>query len=458
MILHAPLSATRRFLSDTSASVTIWALFNLVLVLFFAGLALDINNAVRSRTQLQGAADAAAHAALYARMKNGDTTGAAAAGIKIAEANMPTSLFGEVLATADVEFGNWERTSRSFTPGAGDTAVRVTTRRLDARGNSVGTFLMELLGVATFELNTSSVWDFEDGICATNDTDGIPGEGFFAIGVVDMQTGNKFGSGFCIHSETYVKLSTDNTFMKDVYITMPDPTELRMPESGWTNNEGIHDALHRNGYPLLHSFFAKPSGYFYQMVSSFDSPNLLTHDEVEITVGGGDVLTQDMVQAAKDSVTTGLTPIVRVKCSGNSFSIGQDETISDVSLVTDCKVKFLSGSALENMTLVTTSTDIQSISGPSGTTWGNSGFCDDTDLGTVTVMTQGSIQMPADFEAHGLEILAAGSVNLAAKANGISAINVVAGGSIDITAQSDFGFCAGDAPNSFKIPAFRMVM
>ena len=41
MILHAPLSATRRFLSDTSASVTIWALFNLVLVLFFAGLALE---------------------------------------------------------------------------------------------------------------------------------------------------------------------------------------------------------------------------------------------------------------------------------------------------------------------------------------------------------------------------------------------------------------------------------
>ena len=458
MVSQVFLSATRRFLTDTSASITIWALFNLVLVLFFAGLALDINNAVRSRTQLQGAADAAAHAALYARMKNGTKTGAAEAGIKIAEANMPTSLFGDVLATADVEFGHWERASRTFTPGVADTAVRVTTRRLDDRGNSVGTFLMELLGVATFELNTTSVWDFEDGICATNDTDGIPGEGFFAIGPVDMQTGNTFHSGFCIHSETYVKLSTDNTFMEDVYITMPDPRELRMPEAGWTNNEGIYDALHRNGYPLLHSFFDTSDGYFYDMVKSYDSPDPLTHDVVDVTVGGGEVLTQDMIETAKTTTEEDVTPIVRVKCSGNSFSIGQNETISDVSIVTECNVKFMEGSALENMTLVTTSTDIQSISGPSGTRWGHAGYCGNKDHGTVTVMTQGSIQMPAEFEAHGLEILAAGSVSLAAKADGFTAINVVAGGSIDITANSNFGFCAGDAPNSFKIPAFRMVM
>ena len=336
--------------------------------------------------------------------------------------------------------------------------MRVSTRRLDSRGNSVGTFLLELLGIDTFELNTTSVWDYEDSICVTNKTDGVPGEGFFALGVVDMQTGNTFGEGFCIHSETYVKLSTDNTFLDNVFISMPDPTRLQMPTSGWTNNEGIHDALQRGGYPLLHSFFKKPGGDFYKMVNAYDNPNTMIHEVVTVDVGGGEKLTQAMIDAAIDSATTSLDPIVRVKCSGNTLSIEQNETISDVSLVTDCNVKFLTGSALENMTLVTTSADIQSISGPNGTRWGNTDYCTDKTVGGVTVMTLGSIQMPADFEAHGLEILAAGSVKLAAKADGFTAINIVSGGSIDITANSNFGFCEGDAPNSVTIPVLRMVM
>ena len=452
-------SQARFFVADASAGVTIWALFNFMIILFFAGLALDVNNAVRSRTQLQGAADAAGHAAIYAQLKTGDKTAATAAGVKIAEANMPTSLFGEVLATADVEFGNWDRVARTFTPGTGDTAVRVSTRRLDSRGNSVGTFLMDLLGIATLELNTTSVWDYEDGICVTNKTDGVPGEGFFAIGDVDMQTGNVFGEGFCIHSETYVKLSTGNTFKDDVFISMPDLGELRMPESGWTNNTGINDALHQGGYPMLRAFFKKPGGGFYSLVNSYDSADTSKFEYVNVNVGGGQVLTQAMIDDAINAASPTLDPIVRVTCAGNKFDVAQDETLSGIKLVTDCNVKFMQGSALENMTLVTTSTDIQSISGPSGTRWGNTGYCGNpTSVGGVTVMTMGSIQMAADFEAHGLEILAAGSVNLAAKADGFTAINIVTAGSIDITANSNFGFCPGDAPNSFMIPAFRMVM
>ena len=60
--------------------------------------------------------------------------------------------------------------------------------------------------------------------------------------------------------------------------------------------------------------------------------------------------------------------------------------------------------------------------------------------------------------AHGLEILAGSDVNLAAKADGITSINIVSAGEIDITANSDFGFCPGHAPNSTGgIPVFRMV-
>ena len=430
MTIQTKRNFALRFLKDARGGITIWSLFNFLLILGFAGLALDVNNAVRSRTQLQGAADAAGHAALLARYETGDEDVGRTTGVAVAAANMPTSIFGNVLATADIEFGNWERTTRTFTPGSGSSAVRVTTRRIDSRGNSLSTFLLDVLGISSMELNTSSVWDFEDGICVTNDADGIPGEGFFALGVVDMQTDNTFGEGFCIHSETYVKLSTHNTFLDDVYVSMPDLGDLQMPTSGWENNDGIDEALHQGSYPMLHAFFSTPNGKFYQMVDSYDDADLANpqvYEVIDVNLPGSAKLTQAIVDDALATAASTLEPLLRIRCAGQSFSVAQDETISGVKMVTDCRVSFLQGSAIENVTLVTTNTDHHSISGPNGTRWGNPTYCGDTSVGGVHVLTKGGIQMAADFEGHGLEILAAGDVDLAAKADGVTSINIVSG-------------------------------
>lgn len=445
------LKIIKNFLKDTRGGVTLWSLFNLILILFFAGLALDVNNAVRSRTQLQGAADAAGHAALFRQLKVNNISVATAHGISVAEANMPTTIFGETLATADVEFGNWDRSTRTFSPGAGTTAVRVTARRLNARSNSVGTFLLKLVGVTAFELNRVSVWDYEDGICPTKNTDGTPGEGFFAIGKVDMQTDNEFGEDFCIHSEDSVQVATNNKFNDGAVISMPMIDQFKMPTSGWKNNEGL--VLNEGGYPLLVDFFQPGSG-FDSLVNSYD----LQTPYSTITVGGGQKLTQAMIDAATQGATTD-RPVIRINCAGNGFDIAQNETISGVALVTDCKVKFLQGSQLQDMILVTTSTDGQSLSGPNNTIWGSPVYCSNpTGVGDVTVLTKGGIHMAADFEAYGTEIITAKDVKLAAKADGNYSINVVSGGAIDVTAKSKFGFCPADLPNSFQIPALRMVM
>lgn len=447
------LSAPRRFAREDAAGITLWALFNFLMIIGFAGLAIDVNSAISARTQLQGTADAAGHAALFVKYRTGSVDAGREAGIATAEANMPTTIFGDVLVTTDIEFGNWNRTDRSFTPGEGDTAVRVTTRRIEGRANGVATFLLRFLGYQQFDLNTVSVWDHEDTICMPKDGDVIPGEGFFALGVVDMQTNNTFGEGFCIHSETYVKLSTNNTFLDDVYITMPHLEELRMPAAGWDNNAGINDALHQHGYPMLHSFFA-PGGTFETMVNGYDTAIA----DITLNLTGGETLTQALIDAELAAVGAGPGSLVRVNCAGTTMSIGQNETLSGVDLVTDCRVRFLEGSAIEDMTLVTTNTSDMSITGPNGTRWGNAGYCTDDTEPFVRVMTKGGISMAADFEAHGLEILAGSDVNLAAKADGISSINIVSAGAIDITANSDFGFCPGEAPNSTGgIPVFRMV-
>ena len=74
-------------------------------VLFTAGLAIDVNNAVQSEVQLQGAADAAGHAAIVELYKNG-TANVPAKAVEVAQLNMPTSAYGNVLLTSDVSIGS----------------------------------------------------------------------------------------------------------------------------------------------------------------------------------------------------------------------------------------------------------------------------------------------------------------------------------------------------------------
>ena len=56
---------------DEDGSTTILSLFLFLIALILGGLAIDFNKVISERTQLQVAADSAAHAALYTREKNG---------------------------------------------------------------------------------------------------------------------------------------------------------------------------------------------------------------------------------------------------------------------------------------------------------------------------------------------------------------------------------------------------
>jgi hypothetical protein len=83
-----------------------------------------------------------------AAFHHSNSAAALATAVNFARINMPAAEHGQVLVSSDVELGHWNDNTRTFTNGGTPVnAVRVTTRRDSNRGNTVGTFFGQLLGV-----------------------------------------------------------------------------------------------------------------------------------------------------------------------------------------------------------------------------------------------------------------------------------------------------------------------
>jgi Flp pilus assembly protein TadG len=143
----------RRFWRQEHGSGTVFMVAMLPAFLAVAGLAIDAASAYRTRNILQGAADAASLAASLALP---DTNAATAAAISYAKLNLPNN--GTVLAAADVESGNWNASTRTFTKGATPlNSVRVTTRMTAATGNALPTTFLRIIGVDHWDINAQAI-------------------------------------------------------------------------------------------------------------------------------------------------------------------------------------------------------------------------------------------------------------------------------------------------------------
>ncbi len=212
-------------------------LFFILAVGMLSGVAIDVSNLMSARTQLQTAADAAAHAALVEREWHDMETSRETA-MQILQANMPTSVYGDVLDEEAIQFGEYDRATKVFTPDEDSRdAVMVETSRLSSNGNPVGTFLLHLVGLTQWDVKRQSVFETFFPTCLM--------EGFVAQGVVDIQSNNSYFNGFCIHSNSHVEINQNNFFEAGTIVSMPDTDDLVVPNDGLSEekNEGLEKAL-----------------------------------------------------------------------------------------------------------------------------------------------------------------------------------------------------------------------
>jgi Flp pilus assembly protein TadG len=425
------------FARDENGGAIAFSLFLLAAMLLIGGYAVDVSNVMTARTKLQIAADAAAHAALLTRETESESASIAAA-VDVALRNMPEEAFGLVLHEADVQFGDYDADTGTFTPivGARD-AVRVETRQQAANGNAIATYLMKLVGFTEWNITTQSIFVTYHPTCLR--------EGFVAEEVVDLQSNNLYTNGFCIHSNSYVSLNSNNFFEPGTVVSMPNEDDVELPNSGFETNIGLQEALHSGSWNIrivsrINALIAD-----LRVFGSRRMPAYITSAE-EVWLPDRSVEQADLVPGR----------VHRFSCGGGAaLTIKQDVVTDRMVLVTDCKVKFEQGVTLTNTVIATTENSAQSVTAAASLQVGLNDNC--APGGGAQIVTMGSMSFPSDLRIYGGQLLAVRDIEFSANANGIQGAALVAGGLISGTSNMEMGFCGTGMENNFHAEYFKLV-
>ncbi len=448
----------REFLNDEQGGGTVMGLLWFILLVGITGMAVDVTDGFRSQTMLQATADASA---LAAAIDLPDEATVVATAVAYSDTNMATDDYGTVLLDADVDIGSWDASTHIFTGGAAlSDAVRVRTRRSFENENAVPVNFLRIIGLQTWNVTTYAIAQRFIPDCLT--------DGLVARGIVDISSNNGFVNNMCVHGQQGVAMQNHNEFETGVRVTMPDmDNDLVIPNSGMDSNPGLASAL---GEDIL-------------------DPRMVNHvDEIMDHM----MTMQDYVMP--DYIDTGLPVIVEdekykfddleagrvyhIECASNkNVGIPNNTVLDQVVIVADCQIGVGSGVQMSDVVLASRSggnpgnpngneNNGQSGHGGAGIENANINISSGVSLGTadncqpgggVQIFTNASVHFASTTTYNGVQIVAAGDVDLGARDQGINGINVQAGGDITMTSNDAFGLCTGGAPALFTVNYYRLV-
>ncbi|MGI9390317.1 MAG: pilus assembly protein TadG-related protein [Boseongicola sp.] len=429
---------TEDFVQSTSGAITVMNIFFLMVVAILAGIAIDTASLVQARTQLQVAADTAAHAAMYTRDQN-DAATAKAKGLEVALHNMPSARFGTILDVNDIHFGTYDAATAEFTiDETSTTAVYVKTGRLSDTANPVTAFLLQFIGQDEFDVVATSVYAAVLPPCYN--------DGWLARQRVDAQSNNSFADDFCLYSDTQIEMNNHNSFVNGTTVSAPyGADDITVPSGGWTSNPGLLEAVRvdhmtlsiLNKFDVVEANLANPN-------SRFDRSYLTT--TAWTNVPASNKMDQTDFPAGGMYNITG--------CPGPGVTLETD--ISSVVLKFDCKVKIANGIAFEDVVLINYDTGANSFSATNNLRLGVDDNCD-PDGGAILVL-YGGADLGQGLQIFSSQVLAHGDVEFAAQGNGVEGGSIISAGEIDGTSLTNMSGCPGSLLDgyAFYFPEYKL--
>ena len=462
----------RRFLRQEDGVVSIQNMFLLLSAAIISAAAVDVTYFFSARSQLQVAADVAAHSALWTRNRGDAPSDAAvaasrarAAAIRNVEWGMPPSAYGRVVENADIVFGSWNDATKTFRVNqASSNAVMVQYAGQDAASdNALPTFMFRMIGLDTLDVRTVSVYTTTVNDCAD---DGLMGQV-----KVDLRSNNAFYRGICLFAPI-IQINSGNTFQAGTMVTMPDPdrwTEYNQA-STFSQNLGLQEALRAGTFDFYILERLKAGGNLRPGDVSLDTAMSTNSRELpsfinRATVAAGPIAatptstTNRTINVSPSSFQNGR--VHRLDCTGGQDSITfAAGTYSNFVLLTNCILDMSGKVNLENLVLSTTSTDDQSIRTSSGNTDGLVIGKDDscTAGGGVRIFTRGGFKSAAKLEVYGSQILALKDINFTAGGsteNEIEGVSIISGGTVSGTSGNDFTGCPNGTNDASQTIYFR---
>jgi Flp pilus assembly protein TadG len=425
------------FLRDEQGGITVLNVYFTIVMCILAGIAIDMSMLTKTRTQLQVAADAAAHAALTTRELNDFQTSVDAA-MDIANANMPAASYGVGLEEGDIMFGTYDKASRTFTVDqTSRDAVYVMTERAAADSNPVSSFLLKFAGFDEWDVRTSSVYETYIPICFR--------EGFVAEEFIDLQSGNGFSDGFCVHSNSHIEVNNGNNFQDGVIVSMPNQEDIVRPTND-TGNTGLDKALRSYKYDIkilnrlqeIEDNLTTPGHRYYRDWLTTKTVKKITEPKNQVKMTMAD-FTEGQIHD--------------VNCTAANPTLTLNGPFQNVGIITNCPIVFGNGVVLVDATIITHDESNASWSTPNGLVLGKDDKC--AAGGSVQLLSWGSVDSASGLEIYGSQIIVAGNISFTSNAIGQGAA-VVAGGTIDTTSGITMAYCGANMGENFTAEYFRL--
>ncbi len=493
-MLCAPMS---RFLADQRGGGTIMGLLWFMLLVGITGMAVDTTNGFRNRTMLQATADAAALAGV---IDLPNAAAAATSAVVNSDGNMPSAMYGEVLLPGDVEIGAWRLPVRSFEEGGlvenvldpdgplVPDSIRVTLHQTAANANAVPVNFLRIIGLQTWDVNVEAVAQRFIPDCLN--------DGLIAAGVVDISSNNGFVNEICIHGQTGVMIQNHNYHELGVIVSMPDmDTQLVLPSGTIGDNPGLQEALREQSLlprmvnhvnDIMLDMLALQSnvmpGYVGTVsTSTSTSDALLPVVEAPLHyVSKGKYKGQEIGIWTYDFANLEAGRVYHLKCPEGlpykpQANVPDGTVLNQVVIISDCPIHFGSNVWLSDVVVATLDggndggggdNNGNSGAGGPGVEKANISFAAGATLGTadncapgggVQIFINASFKFASTTTYNGVQIVAAGDVDLGARDMGINGINIQAGGDITLTSNNAFGICSGGAPNLQTVAYYRLV-
>ncbi len=426
---------------DERGGGTIWGLMWFVLMVGICGLAVDSTDGFRSRTMLQATADSSA---LAAAIDLPSKNAAVATAVTYSAANMETDLNGSVVDPSDVIVGKWDAINHSLDTNALlPDAVMVTARRSVLNDNPVATNFLRIIGLMSWNVNAQAVAQRFIPECLK--------DGLIARGMVDISSNNGFVNKICLHGQQGVNIQSNNYFEPGVNVSMPDLELLEIPSSGFTSNNGLQPALREM------SLDPRMVNHVDQIMQSFldvNSPYMPSYIDKSKPV--------IVVDEKFDLSTAEQGRIYHVQCKPNkNAAIPSNSTVQKVVIIAQCEIKVNAGASIYNAVLGSRAGGNGNVSKAdiglaSGVQLGLPDHC--ASGGGVQLFSNATIHTASTTSMDGVQIVAAGDVELGARDMGINGISVQSGQDITLTSNNMFGLCSGGAPNLFTVNYYRLVL
>jgi hypothetical protein len=427
---------------------TIMGLLWFVLLVGICGLAVDVTDGFRNRTMLQATADATALAAAIDLPDNVPSVVATAVSYSVD--NMGSDTNGFVLDTDDVHVGLWDAATKSLdTASAFPDSVMVTVSRSADNANAVPVNFLRIMGLRTWNVTAQAV--------AQRFIPGCLRDGLIAREIVDMSSNNSFVNEICIHGQQGVNLQSNNYFETGVNVSMIDLDTLEIPAIGMTSNIGLPPALRENNLD------PRMVNHVNDVMLSFLDPTSDVQNSYTSTTE--DVVHEDEKFNLADAE---YGHIYFIECAPNkNVSIPSHSVIDGVVIIAECEIKINAGATITNSVLGSLSGGNPGQGVGGGVSSANIGVAANVQLGApdncsdgggVQLFSNATIHTAASTGIDGVQMVAAGDIELGARDLGINGISAQAGGTITLTSNNQFGLCSGGAPDLFTVDYYRLVL